>query len=85
MRTKELEVQYNMARYEQQRKASEQEMARSRALNAQVLTFSKTEAELRSQLNIYVDKFKQVRHDLISSAQAQVSSRVRKPRSHNIP
>jgi uncharacterized coiled-coil protein SlyX len=61
MRTKELEVQYNMARYERERKAAEQEMARSRALNAQVLTFSKTEAELRSQLNIYVDKFKQVR------------------------
>lgn len=61
MRTKELEVQYNMARYERERKAAEQEMARSRALNAQVLTFSKTESELRSQLNIYVDKFKQVR------------------------
>jgi Myosin-like coiled-coil protein len=61
MRTKELEVQYNMARYDRERKAAEQEMARSRALNAQILTFSKTEAELRSQLNIYVDKFKQVR------------------------
>lgn len=59
LRTKELEVQYNMARYERERKAAEQEMARSRALNAQVLTFSKTETELRSQLNIYVDKFKQ--------------------------
>jgi G:T-mismatch repair DNA endonuclease (very short patch repair protein) len=60
MRTKELEVQYNMARYERERKTAEQEIARSRALNAQVLTFSKTETELRSQLNIYVDKFKQV-------------------------
>lgn len=60
MRTKELEVQYNMARYERERKMAEQEAAKSRALNAQVLTFSKTESELRSQLNIYVDKFKQV-------------------------
>ena len=60
MRTKELEVQYNMARYEKERKAAEQEMNRSKQLNAQVLTFSKTESELRSQLNIYVDKFKQV-------------------------
>ena len=60
MRTKELEVQYNMARYEKERKAAEQEMLRSKQLNAQVLTFSKTESELRSQLNIYVDKFKQV-------------------------
>lgn len=51
-----------MARYERERKAAEQEMARSRTLNTQVLTFSKTESELRSQLNIYVDKFKQVRY-----------------------
>lgn len=60
MRTKELEVQYNLARFERERKMAEQELARSKALNAQVLTFSKTEAELRSQLNIYVEKFKQV-------------------------
>lgn len=61
MRTKELEVQMHMARFEKERKTAEQELARSRALNAQVLTFSKTETELRSQLNIYVEKFKQVR------------------------
>ncbi|OBT45725.1 hypothetical protein VE00_03955 [Pseudogymnoascus sp. WSF 3629] len=67
MRTKELEVQYNMARYERERKAAEQEMARSRTLNTQVLTFSKTESELRSQLNIYVDKFKQVEDTLNNS------------------
>jgi uncharacterized coiled-coil protein SlyX len=68
MRTKELEVQYNMARYERERKIAEQEMARSRALNAQVLTFSKTETELRSQLNIYVDKFKQVQSSCTDSS-----------------
>ncbi|KAI9742231.1 MAG: hypothetical protein M1818_004131 [Claussenomyces sp. TS43310] len=67
MRTKELEVQYNMARYERERKVAEQELSRSRALNAQVLTFSKTEAELRSQLNVYVDKFKQVEDTLNNS------------------
>jgi hypothetical protein len=61
LRTKELEVQYNIARFEEKRKAAEAEMSRSRALNAQVLTFSKTETELRNQLNIYVEKFKQVR------------------------
>jgi len=33
-------------------------------LHAQVSTFSQTEAELRSQLNIYVEKFKQVRLSL---------------------
>ena len=60
MRTKECEVQYNLARYEQQRKIAESEANRSRTLSAQVSTFSQTETELRSQLNIYVEKFKQV-------------------------
>jgi hypothetical protein len=50
-----------MARFERERKSAETEITRSRALNAQVLTFSKTETELRNQLNIYVEKFKQVR------------------------
>lgn len=61
MRTKECEVQYNLARYERERKVAENEQNRSRTLSAQVSTFSQTETELRSQLNIYVEKFKQVR------------------------
>jgi len=61
MRTKELEVQYNLARFEREKKNYESELARSRQLNSQVQTFSKTETELRQQLNVYVDKFKQVR------------------------
>jgi hypothetical protein len=60
LRSKELEVQYHMARFGKEQKQAEAEVNRSRALNAQVLTFSKTESELRSQLNIYVEKFKQV-------------------------
>lgn len=60
LRTKELEVQFNLARYEQQRKLAEAEAARAKALHQQVSTFTQTEAELRSQLNIYVEKFKQV-------------------------
>ncbi|RDW68434.1 hypothetical protein BP5796_09091 [Coleophoma crateriformis] len=67
MRTKELEVQYNMARYEKERKAAEAEIAKSRSLNTQVMTFSKTESELRNQLNIYVEKFKQVEDTLNNS------------------
>ncbi|KAL2159623.1 hypothetical protein VTH06DRAFT_2192 [Thermothelomyces fergusii] len=67
MRTKELEVQYNLARYEREKKNYEAELARSRQLNAQVQTFSKTEAELRQQLNVYVDKFKQVEDTLNNS------------------
>ncbi|GAP84058.2 putative myosin-like coiled-coil protein [Rosellinia necatrix] len=48
MRTKEIEVQWNMARYEQQKKAVEAE-------------------ELRNQLNVYVEKFKQVEDTLNNS------------------
>ena len=65
LRSKELEVQYNMARFDREKKAAEAEATRSRALNAQVLTFSKTETELRNQLNIYVEKFKQVRSNCV--------------------
>ena len=60
MRTKECEVQLNLARYEEQRKRADAETAKARALSQQVSTFSATETELRSQLNIYVEKFKQV-------------------------
>ncbi|KAI3550144.1 myosin-like coiled-coil protein [Colletotrichum filicis] len=61
MRTKELEVQYNMARYEREKKLAEAESTRARNLQAQVQTFTKTETELRNQLNVYVDKFKQIK------------------------
>ena len=60
MKTKECEVHFNIARYEHQRKLAEAEGVRSRTLSSQVSTFSHTETELRSQLNIYVEKFKQV-------------------------
>lgn len=61
MKTKECEVQYSLVRFEQQRKLADNEATRSRTFSAQVSTFSQTETELRSQLNIYVEKFKQVR------------------------
>ncbi|KAI1002284.1 hypothetical protein K3495_g5917 [Podosphaera aphanis] len=67
LRTKELEVQVSMGRYDREKKLAEAEIARSRALNSQVLTFSKTESELRNQLNIYVEKFKQVEDTLNNS------------------
>ncbi|QSZ37547.1 hypothetical protein DSL72_008645 [Monilinia vaccinii-corymbosi] len=67
LRTKELEVQYHIARFERERKAAEQEINRAKQLNQQVLTFSKTETELRNQLNIYVEKFKQVEDTLNNS------------------
>ncbi|KAI1110917.1 myosin-like coiled-coil protein-domain-containing protein [Nemania sp. NC0429] len=67
MRTKEIEVQWNMARYEQQKKAVEAESNHARQLNNKVLTFTKTETELRNQLNVYVEKFKQVEDTLNNS------------------
>ncbi|KAK4195798.1 myosin-like coiled-coil protein-domain-containing protein [Triangularia verruculosa] len=67
MRTKELEVQYNLARFEREKKNYEAELTRSRQLNAQVQTFSQTESELRHQLNVYVEKFKQVEDTLNNS------------------
>ena len=54
-----------MARFENEKKAAEQELARSRDLRVQVATFSQTETELRSQLNVYVEKFKQVSRDVL--------------------
>jgi hypothetical protein len=60
MRTKEVEMQYH-------RKKLEQETTRSRQLNGQVTTFSKTERELRHQLNLYVEKFKQVGYAIFPS------------------
>ena len=60
MRTKECEIQLSQARAEDYRKRAEAEATKSRQLSSQVSTFTQTESELRSQLNIYVEKFKQV-------------------------
>lgn len=60
LRHRDTEIQNLSCKYEEQRRIAENEIARGRALSAQVSTFSHTEAELRSQLNIYVEKFKQV-------------------------
>ncbi|KAL5696634.1 hypothetical protein EMGR_000013 [Emarellia grisea] len=67
LRSKDAEIQCLTAKYEEQRRAAENEAARCRALSSQVSTFSHTEAELRSQLNIYVEKFKQVEDTLNNS------------------
>ncbi|KAF3937623.1 Gamma-taxilin [Dactylella cylindrospora] len=67
LRTKELEVQYNLARYDQKRKQADTEAMKAKSLHAQVSTFTQTETELRSQLNIYVEKFKQVEDTLNNS------------------
>jgi taxilin len=65
LRSKDLEVQYHAMKLEQQRRAQEMESSKSHQLTRQVSTFSQTENELRSQLNIYVEKFKQVRIQIL--------------------
>ena len=60
LRQKDLENQAYIMMLDQQRKTQELESSKSNQLTRQVSTFSQTETELRSQLNIYVEKFKQV-------------------------
>ncbi|KAJ5096080.1 hypothetical protein NUU61_005436 [Penicillium alfredii] len=67
LRSKDSELQSLTLKFEEQRRTAENETARGRALSTQVSTFSHTEAELRSQLNIYVEKFKQVEDTLNNS------------------
>ncbi|KAL7915002.1 myosin-like coiled-coil domain-containing protein [Trichoderma velutinum] len=67
MRTKELEVQYHLSRHDREKKNAEAESTKARHLQAQVHAFTKTETELRNQLNVYVDKFKQVEDTLNNS------------------
>ncbi|KAI1810162.1 myosin-like coiled-coil protein-domain-containing protein [Poronia punctata] len=71
MRTKEIEVQWNMARFEQQKKAAEAESNRARQLNSQVVALTKTETELRNQLNAYAEKYKQKLTSIINQMQQQ--------------
>lgn len=61
LRHKDAEIANLAAKHELERKRADAEASRCRTLTNQVSTFSHTEAELRSQLNIYVEKFKQVR------------------------
>ncbi|KAK7205651.1 myosin-like coiled-coil protein-domain-containing protein [Myxozyma melibiosi] len=67
LRSKELEIQVHMGRYEQMKKLVVSEAAQSKLLLQQVSTFTQTETELRSQLNVYVEKFKQVEETLNNS------------------
>ena len=68
LKTKDSEVQLHATKADEQRKRAEAEANKSQTLNAQVSTFSQTETELRSQLNIYVEKFKQVSCGVLCSS-----------------
>ncbi|CAG8496194.1 17942_t:CDS:10 [Cetraspora pellucida] len=67
VRSKDLELQLYEAKLQQQNQLTEQETIKVNSLKSQVETFTKTEIELRKQLNIYVDKFKQVEETLNKS------------------
>ncbi|KAG0208745.1 hypothetical protein BGX28_000366 [Mortierella sp. GBA30] len=67
VKSKDLELQLAQAKLEQQTQVAQQESAKVELLKSQLNAFSKTEAELRKQLNIYVDKFKQVEETLNKS------------------
>ncbi|RMD41895.1 hypothetical protein DV735_g3213, partial [Chaetothyriales sp. CBS 134920] len=68
LRHKDAEIAHLAAKYEVERRRADTEAARCRTLTNQVSTFSHTEAELRSQLNIYVEKFKQQVEDTLNNS-----------------
>jgi len=70
LRTKELEIKYYVAQHEKLRKAQDAELTKSHQLTRQVSTFSQTENDLRNQLNVYVEKFKQVGHAIAQNSSA---------------
>ena len=61
VRNKDRETGLQVTRHDQLKKTQETELSKSHQLTRQVSTFSQTENELRGQLNVYVEKFKQVR------------------------
>ncbi|KAG0311747.1 hypothetical protein BGZ99_009935 [Dissophora globulifera] len=67
VKSKDLELELAQAKLAQQRQVAEQEANKVGLLKSQLNAFSKTEAELRKQLNIYVEKFKQVEETLNKS------------------
>ena len=60
LRQRDIEIAFYQAKADKHRKEADIEKSKSGTLTSQVSTFSQTETELRSQLNIYVEKFKQV-------------------------
>ncbi|KAF8935483.1 hypothetical protein BGZ58_004976 [Dissophora ornata] len=67
VKSKDLELQLAQAKLEQQRQIAQNETNKVELLKSQLNAFTKTEAELRKQLNVYVEKFKQVEETLNKS------------------
>ncbi|KAF9414268.1 hypothetical protein BGZ94_000447 [Podila epigama] len=67
VKSKDLELRLAQAKLERQRQVAQQETAKVELLKSQLNTLTKTETELRKQLNVYVEKFKQVEETLNKS------------------
>ncbi|KAJ3029816.1 hypothetical protein HDV00_009428, partial [Rhizophlyctis rosea] len=67
MASKDIEIQLLKAKLEEEKKNSEGEERGTQSLKAQVASFVRTESELRKQLGVYVEKFKQVEETLNKS------------------
>ncbi|KAG0278520.1 hypothetical protein BGZ95_003789 [Linnemannia exigua] len=67
IKSKDLELQLAQAKMDRQKKASQEESAKVGQLKSQLQASAKTEAELRKQLSVYVEKFKQVEETLNKS------------------
>ncbi|OLL24898.1 Alpha-taxilin [Neolecta irregularis DAH-3] len=67
LRSKDLESKIFQAQFEKHRRLYEEEKEKTAILQDQISMFTHTETELRSQLNIYVEKFKQVEDTLNNS------------------
>ncbi|KAF9582797.1 hypothetical protein BGW38_010751 [Lunasporangiospora selenospora] len=67
LKSTQLELELEQARLKRQSQVAEEAKAKTDLLKAQVGTFAQTEAELRKQLNVYVEKFQQVEEALSKS------------------
>lgn len=56
MRTKEIELQYHLARHERDKKASDAEMAKVHQLHVQLDSLSRNDAAVRTELHLYIEK-----------------------------
>nr|KAJ3422194.1 hypothetical protein HK105_000770 [Polyrhizophydium stewartii] len=60
VKSKDLEFHICQAKCEQQRQKAEQEASKAKSLKIQMSSFVKTENELRKQLAVYIEKFRQM-------------------------
>lgn len=67
VKAKDLELQLAQAKLDRQNRASQEGAVKLDLLKSQLQESTKTEAELRKQLSVYVEKFKQVEETLNKS------------------